>query len=169
MPVACESATRGITATVAVEITAQARIGYEVVRGVVVEVGYDSEVDDLSSVDRRGLSGKRYGCLCASPAGDQGIRCGLCHRRDRRLPAASGITSPRTLPLPRSSLAPWRRASTRPRSGAGRRPVGGEPGRLAQAPSRSLPPWPAGAGGWDAGVGVPEDGATPVRAPRVGG
>ena len=52
---------------------------------------------------------------------------------------------------------------------AGRRPVGGEPRRLAQAPSRSLSPWPAGAGGWDAGEGVPEDGATPVRAPRAGG
>merc|ERR1711920_538791 len=41
------------------EITTQARIDYEaVVRGVVSKIGFDSYVDDLSSVDSKGLSDK---------------------------------------------------------------------------------------------------------------
>merc|ERR1712144_195837 len=41
------------------EITTQAKIDYEkVVRGVVAKIGFDSFVDDLSSVDSKGLSDK---------------------------------------------------------------------------------------------------------------
>merc|ERR1739847_55653 len=41
------------------EITTQAKIDYEkVVRGAVAKIGYDSFVDDLSSVDSKGLSDK---------------------------------------------------------------------------------------------------------------
>merc|ERR1711884_282735 len=44
---------------VAGEITAQTKIDYEkVVRGVVAKIGFDSYVDDLSSVDSKGLSDK---------------------------------------------------------------------------------------------------------------
>merc|ERR1711964_892562 len=44
---------------VAGEITTQAKIDYEqVVRGVVSKIGFDSFVDDLSSVDSKGLSDK---------------------------------------------------------------------------------------------------------------
>jgi len=44
---------------VAGEITTQAKIDYEkVVRGVVKHIGFDSYVDDLSSVDSKGLSDK---------------------------------------------------------------------------------------------------------------
>jgi len=44
---------------VAGEITTQAKIDYEkVVRGVVGKIGFDSYVDDLSSVDSKGLSDK---------------------------------------------------------------------------------------------------------------
>merc|ERR1739847_18152 len=41
------------------EITTQAKIDYEkVVRGAVAKIGFDSYVDDLSSVDSKGLSDK---------------------------------------------------------------------------------------------------------------
>merc|ERR1712073_179110 len=44
---------------VAGEITTQAKMDYEkVVRGVVAKIGFDSYVDDLSSVDSKGLSDK---------------------------------------------------------------------------------------------------------------
>merc|ERR1719362_2330962 len=44
---------------VAGEITTQAKIDYEqIVRGVVKQIGFDSYVDDLSSVDSKGLSDK---------------------------------------------------------------------------------------------------------------
>merc|ERR1712078_966883 len=44
---------------VAGEITTQAKVDYEkVVRGVVAKIGFDSYVDDLSSVDSKGLSDK---------------------------------------------------------------------------------------------------------------
>merc|ERR1712217_728658 len=44
---------------VAGEITTQAKIDYEkVVRATVLGIGYDSFVDDLSSVDSKGLSDK---------------------------------------------------------------------------------------------------------------
>merc|ERR1712027_173978 len=44
---------------VAGEITTQAKIDYEkTVRGVVAKIGFDSYVDDLSSVDSKGLSDK---------------------------------------------------------------------------------------------------------------
>jgi len=44
---------------VAGEITTQAKIDYDqVVRGVVAKIGFDSYVDDLSSVDSKGLSDK---------------------------------------------------------------------------------------------------------------
>merc|ERR1712039_90543 len=54
--VACETATKDNMVMVAGEITTQAKIDYEkVVRGVVGKIGFDSYVDDLSSVDSNGL------------------------------------------------------------------------------------------------------------------
>jgi S-adenosylmethionine synthetase len=57
--VACETATKDNMVMVAGEITTQTKIDYEkVVRGVVEKIGFDSYVDDLSSVDSKGLSHK---------------------------------------------------------------------------------------------------------------
>merc|ERR1712172_193869 len=57
--VACETATKDNMVMVAGEITTQTKIDYEkVVRGVVANIGFDSFVDDLSSVDSKGLSDK---------------------------------------------------------------------------------------------------------------
>merc|ERR1711862_93169 len=57
--VACETATKDNMVMVAGEITTQAQIDYEAVgRGVVAKIGFDSFVDDLSSVDSKGLSDK---------------------------------------------------------------------------------------------------------------
>merc|ERR1711979_106503 len=59
MGVACETATKDNMVAVMGEITTQAKIDYEkVVRGVVAKIGFDSFVDDLSSVDSKGLSDK---------------------------------------------------------------------------------------------------------------
>jgi len=57
--VACETATKDNMVAVMGEITTGAKIDYErVVRGVVAKIGFDSFVDDLSSVDSKGLSDK---------------------------------------------------------------------------------------------------------------
>merc|ERR1712060_704871 len=57
--VACETATKDNMVMVAGEITWETKIDYEkVVRGVVGKIGFDSYVDDLSSVDSKGLSDK---------------------------------------------------------------------------------------------------------------
>jgi len=57
--VACETATKDNMVMVAGEITTQAKIDYDkVVRGVVGKIGFDSYVDDLSSVVSKGLSDK---------------------------------------------------------------------------------------------------------------
>merc|ERR1711937_115325 len=57
--VACETATKDNMVMVAGEITTQAKIDYDkVVRAVVGKIGFDSYVDDLSSVDSKGLSYK---------------------------------------------------------------------------------------------------------------
>jgi S-adenosylmethionine synthetase len=57
--VACETATKDNMVAVMGEITTQAKIDYEkIVRGVVAQIGFDSFVDDLSSVDSKGLSDK---------------------------------------------------------------------------------------------------------------
>merc|ERR1739846_239964 len=57
--VACETATKDNMVMVAGEITTQAKIDYDkTVRGVVAKIGFDSYVDDLSSVDSKGLSDK---------------------------------------------------------------------------------------------------------------
>merc|ERR1712151_1050951 len=57
--VACETATKDNMVMVAGEITTQAKMDYEkTVRGVVAQIGFDSYVDDLSSVDSKGLSDK---------------------------------------------------------------------------------------------------------------
>jgi len=57
--VACETATKDNMVMVAGEITTQTKIDYDkVVRGVVAKIGFDSFVDDLSSVDSKGLSDK---------------------------------------------------------------------------------------------------------------
>merc|ERR1712039_846718 len=57
MGVACETATKDNMVMVAGEITTQTAIDYEkTVRSVVKKIGFDSYVDDLSSVDSKGLS-----------------------------------------------------------------------------------------------------------------
>merc|ERR1712084_109529 len=57
--VACETATKDNFVLVAGEITTQAKLDYQkIVRGVVLGIGFDSYVDDLSSVDSKGLSDK---------------------------------------------------------------------------------------------------------------
>jgi S-adenosylmethionine synthetase len=57
--VACETATKDNMVMVAGEITTQAKIDYEkVVREVVQKIGFDTYVEDLSSVDSKGLSYK---------------------------------------------------------------------------------------------------------------
>merc|ERR1712190_127523 len=57
--VACETATKDNMVMVAGEITWEAKIDYDkVVRGVVSKIGFDSYVDDLSSVESKGLSDK---------------------------------------------------------------------------------------------------------------
>jgi len=57
--VACETVTKDNMVMVAGEITTQAKIDYDkVVRGVVSKIGFDSYVDDLSSVDSKGLCDK---------------------------------------------------------------------------------------------------------------
>merc|ERR1719405_450813 len=57
--VACETAAKDNMVMVAGEITTQTAIDYDkVVRGVVKKIGFDSYVDDLSSVDSKGLSDK---------------------------------------------------------------------------------------------------------------
>merc|ERR1712225_186170 len=62
--VACETATKDNMVAVMGEITTQAKIDYEkVVRGVVAKIGFDSFVDDLSSVDSKGLSDKTCGVI----------------------------------------------------------------------------------------------------------
>jgi len=57
--VACETATKDNMVMVAGEITTQAKLDYDaIVRKAVAGIGYDSFVDDLSSVDSKGLSCK---------------------------------------------------------------------------------------------------------------
>merc|ERR1712124_158299 len=57
--VACETATKDNMVMIAGEITTQTKIDYDkVVRGVVAKIWFDSFVDDLSSVDSKGLSYK---------------------------------------------------------------------------------------------------------------
>merc|ERR1711975_8861 len=57
--VACETATKDNMVMVAGEITTQAKLDYEkIVRKTVLGIGYDSFVDDMSSVDSKGLSDK---------------------------------------------------------------------------------------------------------------
>merc|ERR1712072_1141222 len=55
--VACESATKDNMVAVMGEITTRSKIDYDkVVRGVIKKIGFDTYVDDLSSVDSKGLS-----------------------------------------------------------------------------------------------------------------
>merc|ERR1711941_181397 len=57
--VACETATKDNMVMVAGEITTQTKIDYDkIVRGVAANIGFDSYIDDLSSVDSKGLSDK---------------------------------------------------------------------------------------------------------------
>merc|ERR1712050_456718 len=57
--VACETATKDNMVAIMGEITTQTKINYEEgVRGCIAKIGYDSFVDDLSSVDSKGLSHK---------------------------------------------------------------------------------------------------------------
>jgi len=57
--VACETVVKDNMVMVAGEITTDAQLDYDkLVRGVVKEIGFDSYVDDLSSVDSKGLDFK---------------------------------------------------------------------------------------------------------------
>jgi S-adenosylmethionine synthetase len=54
---ACEAATKNNVVRDAGKITTKAKLDYEmVVRGVLAQIGFDSYVDDLPSVDSKGLS-----------------------------------------------------------------------------------------------------------------
>merc|ERR1712210_447580 len=65
--VACETATKDNMVMVAGEITTQAKLDYEkVVRGVVAKIGFDSYVDDLSSVDSKVCVIRLVRCLSVS-------------------------------------------------------------------------------------------------------
>ena len=68
--------------TVAGEITPQAKIDYEkVVRGVVVVMGFDSDVDDLSS-RQQGLVQHDTRGAYAHHQQETGHHVWLCQRRD---------------------------------------------------------------------------------------
>merc|ERR1739838_1212105 len=57
--VACETATKDNMVMIAGEITTQSKVDYDaVVRGVVRQIGFNSYIDDLSSVDSKGLDCK---------------------------------------------------------------------------------------------------------------
>jgi len=57
--VACETATKDNMVAVMGEITTEAKLDYDkIVRGVVKNIGFTSFVDDMSSVDSKGLSDK---------------------------------------------------------------------------------------------------------------
>merc|ERR1719148_670599 len=57
--VACETVTKDNMIMVAGEITTEAKLDYDaIVRGVVKKIGFDSYVDDMSSVDSKGISDK---------------------------------------------------------------------------------------------------------------
>jgi len=57
--VACETACKDNMVMVLGEITTQAKLDYDkIVRGAVAKIGYDTFIDDLSSVDSKGLSDK---------------------------------------------------------------------------------------------------------------
>merc|ERR1712029_395414 len=76
--VACETATKDNMVMVAGEITTQTKIDYEkVVRGVVAKIGFDSYVDDLSSVDSKGLSCKTCEVLVRINKQSPGIAGGV--------------------------------------------------------------------------------------------
>jgi len=57
--VACETVTKDNMVAVMGEITTQSKVDYDtVVRGVVRKIGFNSYIDDLSSVDSKGLDCK---------------------------------------------------------------------------------------------------------------
>merc|ERR1712194_858409 len=124
--VACETATKDNMVMVAGEITTQAKINYEeVVRGVVAKIGFDSYVDDLSSVDSKGLSHKTCEVLVRinkqSPdiaggvhvgrdemdmgAGDQGIMFGYASDETEDCPV---LVAPRAQVPGDRSILPFR-------------------------------------------------------------
>merc|ERR1711959_864446 len=57
--VACETATKDNMIAVMGEISTQAKLDYDqIVRGCLKKIGYDTYVDDMSSVDSKGISDK---------------------------------------------------------------------------------------------------------------
>jgi len=116
--VACETATKDNMVMVAGEITTQAKLDYEkIVRGVVLGIGFDSFVDDLSSVDSKGLSDKTCEVIVRinkqSPdiaggvhvgkdemdvgAGDQGIMFGYASDEIEYLQRTDGSVEPKKI------------------------------------------------------------------------
>ena len=103
--VACETCTRDNIVMVAGKITTQAKIDYEkVLHGVVQKIGFDSYVDDLSSIDCKGLSYKTCEVLVRinkqRPDFAGGVHVGKEEMDYARATRVSCVATPATTTMP---------------------------------------------------------------------